>query len=539
MRQLYFFSTTRPRPGQLSVLGETMKIRIHRQARLTALLGSLLLLLTAPPTVASFERSGSWFDPNNNGEGFILQYIDDRQAILFWFTYQEDGAQRWFTAIGTDQDNVLHFDELLVTEGGVFGPGFDPDAIERIDAGSLTITFTGSGDSEQGLAEYTVDGVDGSQALVRATRTVEADASADDRVPRKSGSWFDATRDGEGFVMEVLPDGRPLAYWFTYDLAGNQAWMVGLGDRSLAEGSVSFQLQQPVGGRFGPNFDPADVVREDAGQVRLSLQCDGGYARFSAVDEADFTDLEMNLAQLIGIGPNQCEDPALVNLFPLDGGEAELPDHLAGQQLAWLLDWLASEGTLSDAEIEERFSPSWLARNPVPDTRTFLEGLRNDYPDGRWIDPVASVPTEVTGVISGSNGNDFFIVLRTDLPDGRISDLGGGPYGSNGMGSVIFGFDANLGLEASADRFMSLSPEAGVLLARIDEAHQCQPVVARNADIPRSIASRVQDLDSRRRSGCARRPGHLPGRHPPIGRRETGQRRPPGEPACRHAPLGG
>ena len=38
-----------------------------------------------------------------------------------------------------------------------------------------------------------------------------------------SGSWYDPTRDGEGIVLEILPDGRQLAYWFTYDIDGNQA----------------------------------------------------------------------------------------------------------------------------------------------------------------------------------------------------------------------------------------------------------------------------------------------------------------------------
>ncbi len=448
-----------------------------------------LCLLFSTVAHASFERSGSWYDPDRNGEGFIIQYIDDSQAIVYWFTFDETGAQRWFIGPATQSGAVLQIDELLITEGGEFGPGFEPDQVRRIDVGELRITFSGSGDEERGAAEYTIDGVEGSQSLVRLTRTVETDAAAGAGVPRKSGSWFDPTRDGEGFVLEVLPDGRPLVYWFTYDLSGKQAWMVGIGQSSVAFGSATLDLLQPVGGRFGPNFDPGDVVREAAGAVRLGLQCDGGYAGFRATDTTDFTDLEVDLRQIVGIGPNRCMDRALVNLFPLGSGEAAIPESLAGRQLAWLLAVLDSTGAISDAEIRDHFADSWLASNGVAATRGFLEELRGAYPGGRWIDPVASVPTQVTGIISSRNGDDFFLNLQTNLTEGRIISLGANPFGRNGTGSVIYASDASLGLEAAADRFMSLSPEAGVLLARIDDSHQCQPLVARNADVPRSIAS--------------------------------------------------
>ena len=61
-------------------------------------------------------------------------------------------------------------------------------------------------------------------------------------------------------MLEVLPDGRLLAYWFTYDLSGRQAWMLTLSEGSVAQGSTQLDLLQPVGGRFGPDFDPDDIT---------------------------------------------------------------------------------------------------------------------------------------------------------------------------------------------------------------------------------------------------------------------------------------
>ena len=44
-----------------------------------------------------------------------------------------------------------------------------------------------------------------------------------------SGSFYDPGRNGEGLVIEWLPDGKVLAIFFTYDLAGDQMWIFGTG----------------------------------------------------------------------------------------------------------------------------------------------------------------------------------------------------------------------------------------------------------------------------------------------------------------------
>lgn len=59
-----------------------------------------------------------------------------------------------------------------------------------------------------------------------------------------SGNWFGGpSRDGEGFLLEVLPGGQLLAYWFTYDEFGNQMWLVALGpilgDQAVLDARVS------------------------------------------------------------------------------------------------------------------------------------------------------------------------------------------------------------------------------------------------------------------------------------------------------------
>lgn len=435
--------------------------------------------------VATVDKSGSWFDPSHNGEGFIVQYIDDSRAVIYWFTYDEAGAQRWFTGMGTATGNTLHIEELLITDGGVFGPGFDPNQIMRIPVGELTLTF--SSDSAA-LAAYTINGVTGQQNLLRLTRTAEADGTVAPNVPHKSGSWYDPTHNGEGFVVEVLPDGRLLAYWFTYDLSGRQAWMMALSENSVGQGSTQLDLLQPVGGRFGPDFDPDDVTREPVGTVRIGLECNGGFQDYKSTDPADFVDIRFNLERIVGIGQVACNDPDLTNLFPLVDGEVAIPDHVAGRHLRWLLDQTAGTDEFSDAMIMEHFSDQWLAQNSIEATRTLLEETRATYPAARLTDPVATTSTSMSGVFTANTGLDAYFVLNARLGEGKITNLGVYNWGY-GTASVVYANDANLNLEQAADKFASLSAQPSLLLARINADNQCEPLVTRDADELRSIAS--------------------------------------------------
>jgi hypothetical protein len=46
---------------------------------------------------------------------------------------------------------------------------------------------------------------------------------------RLSGSWYDPTHSGEGYVLEVLADQRALVYWFSFDGQGQRRWFFGTG----------------------------------------------------------------------------------------------------------------------------------------------------------------------------------------------------------------------------------------------------------------------------------------------------------------------
>lgn len=99
-----------------------------------------------PPTTrfysAAMVVSGSWYDPARSGEGYILQVLEDDRVVVLWYTYDLQGNLMWL--IGSDGvvtvkgHNVkLDFDEVLVTNGGIFGEDFNPDEVNRVPWGEL------------------------------------------------------------------------------------------------------------------------------------------------------------------------------------------------------------------------------------------------------------------------------------------------------------------------------------------------------------------------------------------------------------------
>ena len=230
-------------------------------------------------------HSAAWFDPSRDGEGFLLEIGPDDRALMYWFTYDESGAPRWLVGAGVVEGNRVRFPELLTASGGVFGPGFDPSRIVRTVAASGEFVFTGC---DAGWFDFDGFGQRGRFLLQRLSRpmavacTPPADAVSTARAGQ-SGSWFDPARDGEGFGMQWMTDGRLLLMWFTYDTEGEPFWLVGVGRSD--DGAIQVDdLVSARGGVFGLGFDPSAVERTVWGDLRLELDCQGGLASYRAED---------------------------------------------------------------------------------------------------------------------------------------------------------------------------------------------------------------------------------------------------------------
>jgi hypothetical protein len=94
---------------------------------------------------ANSPLSGSWFDPTHDGEGIILEVLENGTAVVQWFTYDSEGNQMWIQGTGTFDGNKLTVENLYTTQGTQWGALFDPAAIVQTPWGSLTMEFTGCG----------------------------------------------------------------------------------------------------------------------------------------------------------------------------------------------------------------------------------------------------------------------------------------------------------------------------------------------------------------------------------------------------------
>ncbi len=92
------------------------------------------------------SRTGNYFDPQRSGEGIQLSTeADGLTWIITFYTYR-DGQQVWMIGTGNRLGNTIEFNDVVTTSGGDFGPGFDPDAIERVPFGRFVLDFDGCND---------------------------------------------------------------------------------------------------------------------------------------------------------------------------------------------------------------------------------------------------------------------------------------------------------------------------------------------------------------------------------------------------------
>lgn len=271
------------------------------------------------PFVIQPGTAAAWFDIERNGEGFMLETLADNRAVMYWFTYDTGGAQDWYMAEGEVRGNRIVFPEMVSVSGGEFGPGFDPDKVVRTPVGSASFIWASCTTGEM---SWVIDGDGGPRRagrmnLYRLTDVMALDCSDSSHYPivqptpvpdtaRLSGSWYDPSHSGEGYVLQVLADYRALVYWFSYDAEGNRRWFFGTSE--IEDDRFVFDVIYTAhGGLFGPDFDPETVTVEPWGTLELELSCSSGTARFSSTEEG-FPDGELNLVRLTMLDGILCED---------------------------------------------------------------------------------------------------------------------------------------------------------------------------------------------------------------------------------------
>ena len=310
----------------------------------------VLIALLSPAIADDFSVTSGltahWYNPERDGEGLVLEVLDEDKALLYWFTYDADGNQRWLLDVGEISGNEIVFPELTVTRGGRFGPDFDPDEVELEVVGEASLSFS---DCDHGEFTYSAFGRNETIPMVRLSQTMAAGCQIAHGIPGEpirdyagqSGSWYDPAHNGEGYTLHWLSRDEALLIWFSYDSDGNQVWMTGTGNHE--DGRIEFpMLQSTQGGRFGGGFDPEDVEFIDWGSLELELDCEGGTALFdSPLPEFGAGSLELERLTFLDRPACPWIRPSLTDLYDITWNE--IPNEEVQAQ-AWSV---ANDGTVA------------------------------------------------------------------------------------------------------------------------------------------------------------------------------------------------
>lgn len=100
---------------------------------------------STPSAIPAQVTTGSWFAPERDGEGWILEALDGNRVVLYWYTYDVSGGrQYWLGGVGTfdTASNSVQFDALNSTTGTQFGDAFSSEDVIQVPWGSATFQQT-------------------------------------------------------------------------------------------------------------------------------------------------------------------------------------------------------------------------------------------------------------------------------------------------------------------------------------------------------------------------------------------------------------
>lgn len=255
--------------------------------------------------------SGTYFDTTRNGEGFSIENIGNNQAFVAMFSYGVNGGLLWFFGLGDIVGNSVVIDDFQQTAGGVFGPAFNAGNVVRSRVGGASFVFPNCA-AETGPGQFAFQAAPGTafeDLLSKATRLtyVVPCTGAPNVDAGRSGSFFAPTRDGEGIFVQVLPNGRALIIWYTYDPQGRQFWTIS-SDANVSGNTITASMLYPSQTtRFGSNFNQSQVQLSPWGTVTLVYSgCNALSFSYSST-VAGFGSGQYNYQRLTSLAGTNCQ----------------------------------------------------------------------------------------------------------------------------------------------------------------------------------------------------------------------------------------
>jgi hypothetical protein len=303
---------------------------------------SATVMLPPPSTSPNLNQhglTGSWYEPATAGQGIELEVYPDRLGPgtgFFqgaWFTFDFDappgsGAerQRWYTFDGSGQSGMPSVPVTIYRNtGGNFNA---PPATSATSVGSGTLSFS---DCDTATLQYAFSGTGraGSIPLTRLMRNVTCavgGAPATNADFAFSGNWYDAAKDGQGFVFEVNPI-TPFFFltWYTYAPNGQNAgaagqrWYTGdTGQAPYTPGArtIALTLYETKGGAFDQPTTPAPATVAVGTATVTFTTCTAATITYNFTGGSSAGASSTIALTRVGPAPPGCVSPAQANNPP-------------------------------------------------------------------------------------------------------------------------------------------------------------------------------------------------------------------------------
>ena len=119
--------------------------------------------------------SGSWYDPSQSGQGFMLEFTNQANTLIAsWLTYAPNGGgQVWIYGQDTyDPSRNSVTVVAVLTSGAKFTPLFNKQDVQKTPWGYITFSFSDCNHAVASWHSFLPEYPDGSMQLIRMT-TIE------------------------------------------------------------------------------------------------------------------------------------------------------------------------------------------------------------------------------------------------------------------------------------------------------------------------------------------------------------------------------
>ena len=244
--------------------------------------------------------TGSWYDPETSGQGFVLHPVNDALTAFSFYGFENDGTPLWLTGVSENRLETAYPSEfkMYINSGGNFG-SFTPEQISEEEWGSMKITF-----DTCSKARAELDGISGQQTMNMVRLARLEGMECDHQTPPKpeaagiTGSWYDPTTSGQGLVLHPVNDEQLVVSFYGYKNNTERLWLVGAYSGQVKKGEqLVLDMVFTTGGSFG-GFTPEDITETGWGTLTINFgDCNNATAALDGIDGQQ----TMSLVKLAGL----------------------------------------------------------------------------------------------------------------------------------------------------------------------------------------------------------------------------------------------